>query len=57
LPTFTYEFETNIKLRAMREKLETELKELTEALQNKLITVSEYQDFYYHISQKIKALK
>lgn len=40
----------------MKEKLEQELKDLQVALKQNLITVNEYQDFYYQISQQIKRL-
>lgn len=40
----------------MKAKLEKELKDLQSALKNNLISVNEYQDFYYAISQKIKRL-
>ena len=39
------------------EKLEKELLDLKTALKEKTITVNEYCDFYYNISQKIKKMK
>lgn len=48
--------ETNKKYNIMKAKLEQELKDLQSALKNNLISVNEYQDFYYAISQKLKRL-
>lgn len=38
------------------QKLEQELKDLQKALQNNLISVNYYCNFYYAISQKIKKI-
>ena len=40
----------------MKAQLEKELKDLQEARKNNLLTVNEYCDIYYAISQKIKNL-
>lgn len=53
---FYISLKQQLKITIMKAKLEQELKDLQSALENNLISVNEYQDSYYAISQKLKRL-
>ncbi len=46
----------NSNMKTLKE-LQTELQQLQIALQKKLVTPTEYSNFYYNISQQIKRLQ
>jgi hypothetical protein len=41
----------------MKQQIEKEMKQISEALKSKLISVNEYCTMYYNLAQKLKTIK